>query len=164
MQRVISATMALLVSGLLLVGCTRESERAKTTAPKVTSSDIETRIKARLGEDPELRAADLKVNADADENKVSMSGSVETEALRMRAVSAARGAQPGIIVEDKIDVKPRELSRAEYTDERASEERTRAHDTGDKVGNSLDDAWVHSKIVAKLIGNSATPERKINVD
>jgi hyperosmotically inducible protein len=28
----------------------------------------------------------------------------------------------------------------------------------------VDDAWVHSKIVAKLIGNSATPERKINVD
>ena len=32
------------------------------------------------------------------------------------------------------------------------------------VGDTLDDAWIHTKIVAKLIANSKTPERKINVD
>ena len=32
------------------------------------------------------------------------------------------------------------------------------------IGDTLDDAWIHTKIVAKLIANSTTPERKINVD
>lgn len=28
----------------------------------------------------------------------------------------------------------------------------------------MDDAWIHTKIVSKLIANPDTPERKINVD
>ncbi len=32
------------------------------------------------------------------------------------------------------------------------------------MGASLDDAWIHMKIVARLIGDADTPERKINVD
>lgn len=65
---------------------------------------------------------------------------------------------------DKIDVKPPEETFAQYTKERAREERERATRGGDKVGDTLEDAWLHAKIVAKLITNSATPERKINVD
>ena len=33
-----------------------------------------------------------------------------------------------------------------------------------EAGLPLDDAWIHTKIVAKLIGDWDTPERKINVD
>jgi len=51
-----------------------------------------------------------------------------------------------------------------YTEEQAKEERERAKANKETVGQSLEDAWIHTKIVAKLIGNSATPERKINVD
>jgi len=32
------------------------------------------------------------------------------------------------------------------------------------VGSSLDDAWIHAKVVTKLIGDTQTPEHKINVD
>jgi hyperosmotically inducible protein len=35
---------------------------------------------------------------------------------------------------------------------------------GDEVGESLDDGWVHMKVVAKLIADSQTPQRTINVD
>jgi osmotically-inducible protein OsmY len=51
-----------------------------------------------------------------------------------------------------------------YTEEQAREERERAKANKETVGQSLEDAWIHTKIVAKLIGNAATPERKINVD
>jgi osmotically-inducible protein OsmY len=51
-----------------------------------------------------------------------------------------------------------------YTEEQAREERERAKANKETVGQSLEDAWIHTKIVAKLIGNSATPERNINVD
>src|SRR5689334_17222591 len=51
-----------------------------------------------------------------------------------------------------------------YTEEQAREEREKAKANKETIGQSLEDAWVHTKIVAKLIGNSTTPERKINVD
>ena len=51
-----------------------------------------------------------------------------------------------------------------YTEEQAREERARAKENKETIGDTLDDAWIHTKIVAKLIANSKTPERKINVD
>ena len=51
-----------------------------------------------------------------------------------------------------------------YTEEQAREERERAKSNKETIGQSLEDAWIHTKIVAKLIGNTETPERKINVD
>lgn len=51
-----------------------------------------------------------------------------------------------------------------YTEEQAREERERAKANKETIGQSLEDAWIHTKIVAKLIGDTQTPERKINVD
>src|SRR6185503_8209958 len=55
-------------------------------------------------------------------------------------------------------------SRAEYTEKQASEERERAKQSKETIGDTLDDAWIHTKIVAQLIANANTPERTINVD
>jgi len=51
-----------------------------------------------------------------------------------------------------------------YTEEQAREERERAKANKETIGQSLEDAWIHTKIVAKLISDTQTPERKINVD
>ncbi|HSQ24786.1 MAG TPA: BON domain-containing protein [Pyrinomonadaceae bacterium] len=51
-----------------------------------------------------------------------------------------------------------------YSEEQAREERERAKANKETVGQSLEDAWIHTKIVAKLISDSDTPERKINID
>lgn len=51
-----------------------------------------------------------------------------------------------------------------YSEEQAREERARAKANKETIGDTLEDAWIHTKIVAKLIGDSKTPERKINVD
>ncbi len=51
-----------------------------------------------------------------------------------------------------------------YSEEQAREERERAKANKETIGQSLEDAWIHTKIVAKLIGDADTPERKINVD
>lgn len=51
-----------------------------------------------------------------------------------------------------------------YTEEQAREERARAKQNKETIGDSLEDAWIHTKIVAKLIGDTQTPERQINVD
>ena len=54
--------------------------------------------------------------------------------------------------------------RGQYTEEQAREEREKAKANKETIGQSLDDAWIHTKIVAKLIGDTKTPERNINVD
>lgn len=51
-----------------------------------------------------------------------------------------------------------------YSEEQAREERARAKQNKETIGDTLEDAWIHTKIVAQLIGDSQTPERKINVD
>ena len=54
--------------------------------------------------------------------------------------------------------------RGQYTEEQAREEREKAKANSETIGQSLDDAWIHTKIVTKLIGDTKTPERNINVD
>jgi osmotically-inducible protein OsmY len=51
-----------------------------------------------------------------------------------------------------------------YTEEQAREEREKAKANKETIGQSLEDAWIHTKLVAKLIGDTKTPERNINVD
>jgi osmotically-inducible protein OsmY len=51
-----------------------------------------------------------------------------------------------------------------YSEEEAKAERARAKENKETIGDTLEDAWIHTKIVTKLIGDSKTPERNINVD
>lgn len=59
---------------------------------------------------------------------------------------------------------PASTATPKYSEAQANEERARAKANKETVGNTLEDAWIHTKIVAQLIGDSQTPERKINVD
>jgi osmotically-inducible protein OsmY len=96
------------------VACDRpESEqRGAGQVSRASDSDLENTIKSKLESDPQLQAAKLDVDADAEKNEVTISGTVESQELRQKAVELARNTQPGITVNDKIDVKPAENTRA----------------------------------------------------
>ena len=64
----------------------------------------------------------------------------------------------------RTEPSPTATATPRYSEEQAREEREKAKANKETVGQSLEDAWVHTKVVAKLIGDSQTPERKINVD
>lgn len=163
MLKVIFTACMLTALALGMVACDSATETS-TSQPRMSDSDLKTAIKTKLDGDAQLKAADIDVSAEAEKNAATLSGTVESQTLRTRAVELARAARAGLIVTDKIDVKPRELTRAEYTQENAMEAKGRAERYGEKLGDSLDDAWIHTKIVTKLIGNADTPERKINID
>ena len=147
---------------LVLAGC---SQPGSTTSANVsTDSQLEQDIRGRLDADPDLKAAKLDVDAHAKDNKVTLSGTVPSEDMRNRAVEMAKAARPALEVTDKIDVKPREISRSEYTEEMARDAREKAKASGDTIGSSINDAWIHTKISSKLITDKDTPARKINVD
>lgn len=166
MRKNLFYSLLLAVSTLALAGCNADRNVAdnKPATVKVTNDDIEKKIRAKYDADAAIKAADLDIDADADDNKVTLSGTVESQALRTRAVEMAKSAHANVIITDKIDVKPREVSRAEYTDDMARTERERAKEAGDNVGTSADDAWIHTKVATKLIADSRTPQNKINVD
>lgn len=165
MKKRFSMLLMVLVSAMAFAACeSNNMEDARTGAPAMTDTQLEEAINAKLDADMQLREADLSVEADADRNEVTLSGTVPTQEIREKAVQLAKTAHAGLIVTDKIDVVPGDVSRENYTEEMAREQRERASRSGDNVGDSLDDAWIHTKVVAKLIGNMDTPQRKINVD
>jgi len=142
---------------LALVGCS-------TTENKMTDSDLERSVKTQIATDPQVPASDIHVRANADKNEVTLTGTVATESARTRIVYLAKSARPGLSVQDKIDVKRPEFLRSAYTEDMAREAREKASAFGDKIGKSLNDAWIHTKITTMLAADKDAPARTINVD
>jgi len=77
------------------------------TTPAVRSkADLESAVIAKFKTDEQLRSADLGVSADSTNHEITLSGSVESEALRSKAVELTRSVDSGLIVNDQIEVKP----------------------------------------------------------
>jgi len=158
-------TILISLGFLIMAGCSQTGSTTSASAPSaMTDSDLQNAVQARLNADPDLNAAKLDVDAHAKDNAVTLKGTVPTETMRLRAVDLAKAVNPSLSITDKIDVKPAEISRTEYTEEMARDAREKAKITGDKIGNSINDAWIHAKITSKLITDKDTPARKINID
>jgi hyperosmotically inducible protein len=154
-------TVLSLAGILALASCSNVSNpKAAGTA----DSDLEQAIKAKLASDQSVQSADINVSANAARNEVTLSGTVPSEQLRLRAVDLAKSAQSNLVITDKIDVKPAEASRNDFTEEAAREAREKARQLGNNVGRSLDDAWIYTKIITRLAADPDTSAFKINVD
>jgi hyperosmotically inducible periplasmic protein len=156
-----------LLCAFLQVACTRGTEsttQASRESEVVSDSDLAKQIEAKINSDAQLRDADLSVSADAERHIATISGTVQSESLRTKAVEMARSVRSGMTIEDKIDVQPLETERSEYTAEQAQREVQRAQANKESVGDDIDDAWIHAKIVTKLVADLKISERTINVD
>jgi osmotically-inducible protein OsmY len=71
-----------------------------------SNADLESAVKAKFKADEQLRSADLGVTANSANNEITLSGSVESEALRSKAVDLAKSVDSGLTVNDQIEVKP----------------------------------------------------------
>jgi osmotically-inducible protein OsmY len=71
-----------------------------------SNADLENAVKAKLKADEQLRSAELGVSADSANSEITLSGSVESEALRSKAVNLAKSVDSGVTVNDQIEVKP----------------------------------------------------------
>jgi len=147
---------------LLLAGCANTG--SQTSAAGSSSSDVKQAITTKLTSDPQLQAANTDIAVSVNNKQVTLSGTVPSEALRKRAVQLATSTNPDLVVTDNIEVKPTEASRGQYTRDMADQTRTKAKAVGDKLGKSLDDAWLYTKIEAKLATGTGTQALKIHVD
>ena len=81
-------------------------ELSGTTATVRSNADLENAVNAKFRADEQLRSAELGVSANAANSEITLSGSVESEALRSKAVNLAKGVDSGVTVKDQIEVKP----------------------------------------------------------
>ena len=159
----LSSSISILVVVIGLAACNSKPPEP-AAAPKMSSDELDRSVTAKINSDPALVAYKLDVDADADKNAVTISGSVPTESLRMKAVDAAKSVVAGLVITDKIDVKPGNIERKDFNEDMAREARERAAKSSESVGDSLDDAWIHTKIRSKLLGEGEFPGGSLHVD
>src|SRR5215469_9868207 len=151
-----------LSAAIASVGCNTTGTDAQNN--RHNSADWEQSIKSKLASDPKTAKRKIDVGADASKNQVTLSGTVYSQVERMEAVNDAKEARPGVEVVDKLEVKAGKTPKRAFTAKTANQERERAKANGDKLGNSLEDARIHTKIDSKLIADAKAPSRKINID
>ena len=81
------------------------SER-RGDATKMSDADLEKAIRAKLESDEQIRKANLSVDAEVEENKATIKGAVSSQEIRTKAVELAKSVQPGLTINDEIEVKP----------------------------------------------------------
>ena len=101
---------------VIFAGCDERGRQPGTrttpspsTAPstsKLSDSDLEKAVRAKLENDTQLKEANLSVIAIAERNEITLSGTVRSTAAREKAIELAKSAKPGVLVNDKIDIKP----------------------------------------------------------
>jgi osmotically-inducible protein OsmY len=116
MNKFIRSLPLFLGVSLILAACDDRSRQPATQATpspsatpsttKMSDSDLEKAIRAKIESDAQLKDAKLDVDANADKNEVTISGRVRSQDMRTKAVELAKSVQSGLTVNDKIDVKP----------------------------------------------------------
>ena len=103
--------LTLLGANAFLIGCSPAGSSQTTSGspppPQITNAALEEKVRTNLNNDTQLKAANLDVKANVDRNEVALSGTVESDAVRTRAVESAKNAQAGLSVTSKIDVDPK---------------------------------------------------------
>ena len=119
MNRTIFILVILALSAAVaILACGRSNEPQKSQAdaasvapgagsPSSANVKLEKVVKAKFDSDEQLKSANLSVVADVTKNEVTLSGTVDSEAMRAKAVELAKTAQVGVIVIDRISVKQR---------------------------------------------------------
>ena len=106
----LAGSLALTILGIsaFLSGCSTagspQATGSSTPQPQMTNAALEEKIKTNLNADAKIKTANLDVTANADRNEATLSGTVESESMKTKAVESARSAQPGLSVNSNIKV------------------------------------------------------------
>jgi osmotically-inducible protein OsmY len=113
----VSLVSFLAVALAVSAACSGSRQPAVQESAGMSNSEIQDKIRDRFDSDPELKESRILVDTDADQKRVTISGTVKSDDLHSKAVNVAQSAVPGITVVDRIQVQPpQELAR---TDEQA---------------------------------------------
>ena len=101
--------LAVLGIGVTLIGCSPTGSTPAATTPaqaQMNNSALQEKIKTNLNSEEQLKGSDLAVMANADHNEATLSGKVQSESAKTKAIDSAKSAQAGLVVTSKIEVDP----------------------------------------------------------
>lgn len=165
MRRLFQIAAALMAAAVVLSGpaCSDSKMGREAGSASFNSSEAEKRVKNSFSSDPRLRGFELDVSADPGKKEVTITGTVNSQEMRERAVRITRGELPGFVVNDNIDVMPREMARSAYGD-RQSMERGREEVQSMPKGDSNQDAGIRSRIEIRFAGSNMSSLQNVAVD
>jgi len=113
MRKFICLIPIVLGLNIVVAGCdeggrqpsTKTTQNSSST-PRLNDLELQKAIRAKLETDAQLKDADISVIAIGERNEITLSGTVRSHAARDRAIELAKSAKPGVMVNDKLDVKP----------------------------------------------------------
>jgi hypothetical protein len=111
-----SLVVVVVVGAGLLSACASKNDEAAgrqgasggatpATPQQSATGALATTIKAELNSDEQLRGSNLEVTANAQRKEATLSGTVESEAVKTRAVDTVKAAHPELTVNANIEVK-----------------------------------------------------------
>jgi osmotically-inducible protein OsmY len=114
MKKFIWLIPLLLGLNIVFAACDERGRKPRTTpspstAPstaRLIDSELQKVVRAKLETDAQLKEADIIVIAIGERNEITLAGTVRSHAAREKAIELAKSAEPGVLVNDKIDVKP----------------------------------------------------------
>ena len=92
-----------LASSLGITGCTTEQRGGRTAGEYIDDKTLNTRVKGALGDNPEYKFNDVKV--ESYRGTVQLSGFVATTAQKERAGEIAKGVKGVQNVDNKITIR-----------------------------------------------------------
>jgi osmotically-inducible protein OsmY len=130
-------------------------EKPRQDSTAADDEELSAEVEKRLGEDPALRESKLGVKS-VNQGVVLLEGEAQTLSAHLHALEVARGV-PGV---------KRVASEIESPDTLADDEiwRDAKRDPTAPAAASVRDAWITTEAKVRLIANSDTPARDINVD
>ncbi len=127
------------------------SKQSDTLAAALDDTGITTQVKGRLATDARTQPADIRV--ETNNGVVTLSGMAPSAAAKTAAEELARMVPDVKGVDNRIDAPHPVEDMADSAETAASE-----------AGQSIDDAWITTKVKSALLADPQTQGLKIDVD
>ena len=122
----------------------------------------EREIRDQLEKYAGIKNPSIRIEVDSERKIVVLAGIVLSEKLRIAALEFAEAAHTGFAIRSKLFVA---LPRSAFTEAMAERERSRARSSGEVIGPTIDDAWLHCAVSARLRSDITTAgQSAINID
>ena len=163
--------------GALVLGISLAPLPALAQAAKTDDTAIKSRVETRLKASASLKHDDIKV--EADNGVVTLTGTVRSQAERVRAAQLAKVA--GVTrVENKLDINAETAATtgkstgdkiADKTDkamdktaDASKKAASKTKEVAKDTGEAITDTWILTKVKADFVGEDALKGSDINVD
>lgn len=157
-----SATMLAAAIALSLGACTTTTDKSgtRTMAQTIDDATITGSVKTKLLADSRTKAFDI--NVDTARGVVTLNGGADSQAAKRAAGQLAASATGVVRVDNRLVVAPEGSERRQQANTETASGRVR--DALDDTGDTVDDAWITSKVKSQFLADQDIKGLDISVE